>query len=100
MTIQETRSAVLGNGTVAEFAEAMRGEVLRPGDDGYEAARPIWNGAHDRHPALSAARARAAGTGGAPGAGAGPASPASPAAATVWSSSCPACRPCTSTPLR
>src|SRR3954471_22014099 len=54
MTIQETRSAVLGNGTVAEFAEAMRGEVLRPGDDGYEAARPIWNGAHDRHPALIA----------------------------------------------
>src|SRR3954454_3767531 len=54
MTMQETRSAVLGNGTVAEFEEAMRGQVLRPGDDGYDDARPIWNGAHDRRPALIA----------------------------------------------
>ena len=53
MAIQET-AHTLGDGTIAEFAEAMRGEVLRPGDDGYEAARPIWNGAHDGHPALIA----------------------------------------------
>jgi FAD/FMN-containing dehydrogenase len=54
MTIQETRHPVLGAGTIAEFAEAMRGQVLRPGDEGYEEARPIWNGAHDRRPALIA----------------------------------------------
>src|SRR3954468_10950285 len=54
MTIQETRHPALGAGTIAEFAEAMRGQVLRPGDDGYEDARPIWNGAHDRRPALIA----------------------------------------------
>jgi FAD/FMN-containing dehydrogenase len=54
MTIQETRSAALGDGTIAEFEQAMHGPVLRPGDDAYEAARPIWNGAHDRRPALIA----------------------------------------------
>jgi FAD/FMN-containing dehydrogenase len=30
------------------------GEILRPGDPGYEHARHIWNGAVDRHPALIA----------------------------------------------
>jgi len=54
MTIQDTRHPVLGAGTVAEFAEAMRGPVLRPGDEGYDEARAIWNGAHDSRPALIA----------------------------------------------
>jgi FAD/FMN-containing dehydrogenase len=34
----------------AEF----RGELIRPGDDGYEAARQVWNGSVDRRPALVA----------------------------------------------
>jgi FAD/FMN-containing dehydrogenase len=33
---------------------ALRGELLRPGDRGYEEARRIWNGAIDRRPALIA----------------------------------------------
>ncbi len=33
---------------------SMRGAVLQPGDDGYEAARHIWNGMIDRHPAVIA----------------------------------------------
>jgi FAD/FMN-containing dehydrogenase len=34
------------------FVETTRGAVLRPGDDGYDQARSIWNGLIDRRPAL------------------------------------------------
>jgi FAD/FMN-containing dehydrogenase len=34
--------------------ESLRGPVLAPGDDGYDAARAIWNGAIDRRPACVA----------------------------------------------
>jgi FAD/FMN-containing dehydrogenase len=34
------------------FAEGVRGDVLRPGDEGYDDARSIWNGLIDRRPAL------------------------------------------------
>lgn len=39
--------------------ERFRGALLRPGEEGYEQARRIWNGAIDRRPALIA---RCAGT--------------------------------------
>jgi FAD/FMN-containing dehydrogenase len=32
----------------------FRGALLRPGDEGYDEARRIWNGAIDRRPALIA----------------------------------------------
>ncbi len=38
----------------------FRGQLIWPGDDGYDAARRVWNGAIDRRPALIA---RASGTG-------------------------------------
>src|SRR5919201_994746 len=34
--------------------DSMRGPVIAPGDEGYDAARRIWNGAIDRHPACIA----------------------------------------------
>ena len=34
--------------------ERFRGQLLRPGDDGYDETRAIWNGAIDRRPALIA----------------------------------------------
>jgi FAD/FMN-containing dehydrogenase len=37
-----------------ELAAAFRGGLLRPGDDGYDAGRRVWNGLIDRHPALIA----------------------------------------------
>jgi len=43
----------LGEATVQELRDAVRGEVLQPGDAGYEEAARPWNGAfHDRRPAL------------------------------------------------
>ena len=49
----ETISPVLGEATVQELRETVRGRVLTPGDDGYAEAAPVWNGAHeDRTPAL------------------------------------------------
>ena len=44
--------AVLGEATIAELAESIRGDVVAPGDSGYDEARAIWNGAIDGHPAL------------------------------------------------
>src|SRR5437868_5968457 len=38
---------VLGEATLQELREAVRGEVLTPGDDGYADACRIWNGQHD-----------------------------------------------------
>ena len=49
---QAITPTVLGDATIAELAEAMRGEVIGPTDPSYDEARAIWNGAHDRRPAL------------------------------------------------
>ncbi|KCZ71095.1 FAD/FMN-dependent dehydrogenase [Candidatus Methanoperedens nitroreducens] len=40
--------------TIQKFKESMRGELIRPGDAGYDDARKIWNGMIDKHPALIA----------------------------------------------
>ncbi|MCA1694951.1 MAG: FAD-dependent oxidoreductase, partial [Actinobacteria bacterium] len=37
-----------------EFAANFRGELIRPGDDGYDDARTVFNSMIDRHPALIA----------------------------------------------
>src|SRR5438093_3162614 len=44
--------ATLDPEAVQAFAAGVRGAVLRPGDDGYDEARAIWNGLIDRQPAL------------------------------------------------
>jgi len=36
------------------FKTSLRGELLRPGDPGYDAARKVWNGMIDKRPALIA----------------------------------------------
>lgn len=42
----------LSPGKLDELRSALRGQLLGPGDDGYEAARKIHNGMIDRHPAM------------------------------------------------
>jgi FAD/FMN-containing dehydrogenase len=37
---------------LAAFADAFSGQVIRPTDGEYEAARRVWNGMIDRHPGL------------------------------------------------
>ncbi len=49
----ETIAPILGEATIQELREAVRGEVIARGDDGYVEACRVWNGAHDdRRPAL------------------------------------------------
>jgi FAD/FMN-containing dehydrogenase len=45
---------VLNDQTIATFKGALRGELLKPADAGYDAARKLYNGMHDRKPALIA----------------------------------------------
>ena len=52
MTTTETGPARMGEATIAEFAGGLRGTAVRPGDEDYDRERSIWNGAHDRHPAI------------------------------------------------
>src|SRR5919107_5833106 len=40
--------------SVRRLRSRFRGALLRPGEEGYEEARRVWNGAIDRHPALIA----------------------------------------------
>jgi FAD/FMN-containing dehydrogenase len=50
---------VLGGAVVEEFSGKLRGQVVRAGAEGYDAARKVWNGMIDKRPALIA---RCAGT--------------------------------------
>lgn len=41
----------LDEASLEELQARLRGQLLRRGDDGYEAARQVWNGMIDKHPA-------------------------------------------------
>src|SRR5215831_8143252 len=42
---------VLDEGALHAFAAGLRGALITPGDDDYDTARKVWNGAIDRRPA-------------------------------------------------
>ena len=46
--------------TADELKAGLRGQLLSPGDEGYDGARKLWNGMFDRRPALIARCAGAA----------------------------------------
>jgi FAD/FMN-containing dehydrogenase len=52
--VASTGAITLDEAVVQELKTAIRGELLRPGDDGYDAARAIHNGMIDHYPALIA----------------------------------------------
>ena len=53
MTVEATSvSHLLGAATVRELQASLRGRLVQPRDGDYDDARAVWNGAHDRRPAL------------------------------------------------
>lgn len=46
-----TSGRLLGEATLQELRDAVRGSVVTPGDADYDDVRAVWNGAHDAHPA-------------------------------------------------
>ena len=52
MTATTQPTSVIGDATVGDLQAAIRGQVIRPGDEQYDGARAIWNAAHDKRPAL------------------------------------------------
>ncbi len=46
--------AAFGRAEIKELAEALKGELLVRNEPGYDEVRPVWNGVHDRYPALIA----------------------------------------------
>jgi FAD/FMN-containing dehydrogenase len=47
-----TTDVALDTEATEAFVQGLRGAALRPGDEGYDDARAIWNGLIDRRPAL------------------------------------------------
>jgi hypothetical protein len=45
---------LLHEGGLDAFRHRFSGTLVCPGEDGYDAARAVWNGMIDRHPALIA----------------------------------------------
>jgi FAD/FMN-containing dehydrogenase len=52
--LAETPTRIIPAGVAAALRGKMRGPVVLPGDEGYDAARTIWNAMIDRSPALAA----------------------------------------------
>lgn len=51
-SIDTATSQSIDDESLQAFVAGLQGTVLRPGDGGYDDARTVQNGLHDRHPAL------------------------------------------------
>ena len=61
MTTYQTDATDLDDATLDELTDRVRGEVLEPGDPGYDDTRSVWNARVDRHPAVVVRATGAAG---------------------------------------
>lgn len=62
-TVASSSGARIDESAVDQFSAALRGRILRRGDDDYDSTRAIWNGMIDRRPSLIAQCFGAAGLG-------------------------------------
>jgi hypothetical protein len=54
MAVGDVSAATIDAEAFGGLRSRFRGALLRPGEEGYDEARRIWNGAIDRRPALIA----------------------------------------------
>jgi FAD binding domain/Berberine and berberine like len=52
--LTNAKGAAVSQDRIERFQTAFRGEVIQPGDAGYETARKIWNASIDKHPGIIA----------------------------------------------
>src|SRR6202022_975206 len=52
--LKNTKGMVVGHDRIERFQTTFQGEVIQPGDSGYETARKIWNASIDKHPGIIA----------------------------------------------
>src|SRR6516164_7694195 len=52
--LKNTKGMVVGHDRIERFQASFRGEVIQPGDSGYETARKIWNASIDKRPGIIA----------------------------------------------
>ena len=52
LTTREDEQTLLSEAAVEAFKTGLRGKLIRPGDEGYDEARKVFNAMIDRHPAL------------------------------------------------
>ena len=52
--LTNTKGVAVSHDRIERFQTTFRGEVIHPGDSGYETARKIWNASIDRHPGIIA----------------------------------------------
>jgi FAD/FMN-containing dehydrogenase len=54
VNLRTNKGMVVGVDGIEQFRATLRGEVIQPGDSGYEMARKIWNASIDKHPGIIA----------------------------------------------
>ncbi len=52
MAVTADAREVIGDATLGELEDTLRGTLVRPSDPDYDQARAVWNASHDRYPAL------------------------------------------------
>jgi FAD/FMN-containing dehydrogenase len=60
LTLKRRNGDSVDQATIEAFKRGFEGQVLLPGDDGYDSARHIWNASVEKHPGLIARCSRTA----------------------------------------